>query len=133
MQTKDLYQEYIFPASPLRVYECYLDEDEHSNITGGTARIDAEEEGVFSAYDGYATGIIQELEIGALIVQTWRAEEDGWPKDHFSQIKMVLLEHPDGCLLKFSQKGIPTAHFDSIAKGWVEFYWEPMEEHLQNR
>ncbi len=133
MQTKDLYQEYIFPASPLRVYECYLDEDEHGDITGGEAEIEAEEDGIFSAYDGYATGTILELEIASLIVQTWRANEKDWPADHFSEIKIVLQDHPDGCLMKFSQKGIPATHYDAIAKGWMEFYWEPMEEHLQNR
>lgn len=133
MQTKDLHQEYIYPASPLRVYECYLDEDEHADFTGSDVEIDADEGGSFTAYDGYITGEIVELEMGALIVQTWRAEEEDWPADHFSEVRMVLLEHPDGCLMKLTHKGIPATQYDAIAKGWIEFYWEPMEEHLQNR
>jgi activator of HSP90 ATPase len=132
METKDLYQEYLFPASPLRVFECYLDEDEHGDITGGEAEIEAFEEGNFSAFDGYSMGTMKELELGKLIVQSWRAEEPGWPEDHYTQIRMVLEEHPDGCLLKFSQTGIPATLYEAIAKGWIEFYWEPMEEHLQN-
>lgn len=132
METKNLYQEYLFPASPLRVFECYLDEDVHGDITGGEAEIEAEEEGFFSAYDGYATGVIKELELGKFIVQTWRANEADWPEDYYTEITMVFEEHPDGCLMKFRQKGIPANHYDSIAQGWIEFYWEPMEEHLQN-
>lgn len=132
MQTQDLYQEIVFSATPQQVYNCYVNENAHADFTGGEAEIEAFAGGIFSAYDGYISGIFKNLEPYNLIVQSWRAEEDEWPEDHFSEVSLLLEEHPKGCLLKFTQTGIPAAHFDSIAQGWQDYYWQPMKTYLLN-
>lgn len=132
MQTKDLTQEIIFSGTPKQVYDLYVDEDLHADITGAEAEIEPTPCGNFSAYDGYAMGEIIALEEGKRIEHTWRAEEDAWPDDHFSNITIELSAHPEGCLMKFSQTGIPQEVYHSIAQGWFDYYWEPMKDHLVN-
>ena len=51
--------------------------EEHAAFTGAKATCDARVGGIFTAYDGYISGRIVELETGERIVQEWRTTE--WP------------------------------------------------------
>jgi len=133
METRDLYQQFNFSAAtPYQVYDCYINRRKHADFTGSDVEIDARPGGSFSIYNGYATGKYLQLEPGKLIIQTWRADEDGWPAGYYSEITIMLESNPQGgTLMKFVQKGVPAAEFDDVSAGWYEYYWEPMEEYLQ--
>lgn len=130
MKTKDIHQTEIFHTDPLDLYNCIMDARKHSSFTGGEAVIQDTEGSEFSVFDGYAHGKIIVLERGKKIVQTWRANEEGWPEDHFSEVCFIFNEVPDGTRMDFYHTGIPADHADDISKGWKEFYWEPLNNYL---
>lgn len=130
MQTKDIHQAVVFHTDPVDLYKCIMDARMHSSFTGSKAVIEDKEGTEFSAYDGYIRGKNIVLERGKKIVQSWRAEEEGWPDDHYSEVAFIFNEIPEGTRLDFYHSGIPASHADDIAKGWDEYYWQPLREYL---
>lgn len=128
MKTKTITQIVFFDTSPEEVYNALMDSAKHSQFTGGKANISQEVGGAFSAWDGYIDGINKELIPGKKIVQTWRAEEDSWPRDHYSKVIYSLKSENEKTKLEFTHKGVPEDCFKSIEKGWKDFYWEPMKK-----
>ena len=131
MKTKSIKHEIIFDALPDEVYNLLMNEELHSTFTGGEACISNREGDGFTAYDGYITGKNVELIPGEKIVQLWRAEEEGWPEDHFSMVVFTFTKQgKDKTKMLFEQSGIPEHKAAAIDKGWVEYYWEPMKRLL---
>ena len=60
--------EEIFFVNPEKLYHDWLDSTAHSKFTGGTAEIRSEINSEYTAWDGYITGKILELEHGKKIV-----------------------------------------------------------------
>ena len=131
MTTRRLTQRIIFPAPPQKVYEVLMDAEAHSQFTGSDAAIQDEVGADFSVFDGYAHGKNLELVPGHKIVQAWRANEENWPEDHFSEVVFEFQEHPEGTELNFAQENVPEEYADAIDQGWHEYYWEPLQEYLQ--
>jgi activator of HSP90 ATPase len=117
-------------VSPERLYEVYVNAEEHQRATGQPAAIDAREGGAFSAYGGYLTGTFIRLRPGRLVVQFWRSKhfQDTDPdailsiafrKNEYEQAEaeLILTNVPDGM----------TRHDNS---SWNQFYWEPFRGHL---
>lgn len=114
------------PARALEVYKAWLDSNIHSEFTGGEAAIKAKVGGTFSAWDGYISGRIMELEEGERIVQTWRTTEfeEG---DEDSELEVLLQDLPDGaCLLSLSHENLPYGTGGKYEKGWEDHYLTPM-------
>lgn len=131
MKTKIIRQEVIFNALPDEVYNLLMNEDLHSTFTGSETVISNTEGKSFSAYDGYITGKNVELIPGEKIVQEWRAEEEGWPEDHFSKVVFTFARYGKGkTKMIFEQTGVPAHKAAAIDKGWQEYYWQPMKELL---
>ena len=130
MKTKDIHQTEIFHTDPEDLYKCIMDSRIHSSFTGGEAVIEDKEGTEFTAFDGYVTGKNIVLERGKKIVQTWRAEEEGWPEDHFSEVVFIFEKVKEGTKLEFFHTGIPEHKAADIAKGWTDFYWEPLKDFL---
>ena len=130
MKTKDIHHTEIFNTDPADLYKCIMNSRIHSSFTGGEAIIEDKEGADFSAFDGYITGKNIVLEHGKKIVQTWRAEEDGWPENHFSEVTFIIEKIKKGTLLEFYHTGIPEHKVADISKGWVDFYWEPLKDFL---
>lgn len=128
---KSFRQKISFRASAHDVYEALMDSKRHAKFTGSRAVISRKVGGTFSVYDGYAVGHHRELIPDKKIVQTWRAAD--WPEGIFSEVIFQIIATKSGCTLSFSQKGIPKGNFSSIKQGWIEFYWNPMKELLNNR
>lgn len=124
MKTKNLSQTTVFSASARDVYNTLMDSKKHSEFTGGKAVMSQKVGGKFTAYDGYIEGTNVELKPGKKIVQSWRGND--WPKGYFSTITYALIEKGGKTTLKFTQKGIPAEQYDSIKKGWVDYYWKPL-------
>jgi len=61
------------------------------------------------------------------IVQSWRSEEEEWPKGYHSKATFLLEKTTTGTRLKFVHTGVPEDAYDSIKDGWIEYYWKPMK------
>lgn len=131
VSNKTIRQLVSFKASPHEVYEALMDSRKHSIFSGSVAKIGKKVGEPFSAFDGYAYGKNVSLEPDKKIVQLWRAEEEGWPKGHFSKVTFALKKTARGTVLAFTQTGVPEAVSKSISDGWREFYWQPMKRMLE--
>lgn len=132
MITKTLNLRHFFNATPDEVYDLIMDERKHAAFTGAEAKIENKVGGKFIAWDSYIQGENLELEEGQKIVQKWRAEEDGWPDDIFSEVTFIFKEKDDGCELTLTQTGVPDEAYKNIEQGWIDYYWKPMEDYLES-
>lgn len=122
-------QEIILKASPEELYREIMDSEKHSAFTGAEAIISQEEGGDFSVYGGYAYGKNLKLESGKRIEQSWRAREDQWPEDCMSTIVFTFKKlDEERTKLEFIQKDIPEAVAETFKKGWMDYYWNPLEK-----
>lgn len=129
MKTTSFKQKITVNALPVRVYDLLMDSKKHSDLTGSPCVISKTVGGDFTVYDGYAYGKNVELIPAKKIVQTWRAKEDKWPEDHFSEITFELTPAPDGhCQINFVHKDLPIAIAENFKQGWKDFYWKPLKK-----
>ena len=129
MTTKTLRQTITFKnATPQEVYDALVDSRKHSIFSGAKVKIDPTIGGAFSAYHGYITGTNLELIPDKKIVQTWHASD--WPDDHMSTVTFLLSRTKNGTKLVFTHVDIPANDYENIKQGWIDFYWEPMEQFL---
>lgn len=120
----------MLPGSAHEVFELWMDEKKHAEVTGAKVIMSRAVGGEFSTFDGWATGKNIELIPNKKIIQTWRA--DDWPPGHFSTLTVHLLPGHGGTKLLFTQTGVPIAQSKSVAEGWKDYYWEPMKKYLLN-
>ncbi len=131
MKTADLHQTLFFPTDALDFYKCIMDARIHSSFTGDEAVISDLEGTSFTTFGGYIEGENVVLERGKKIVQKWKANEDGWPANHYSEIAFVITDKGKGCEVDFFHTAIPEAKLASITKGWTDYYWEPLRIYLE--
>jgi len=129
MKTKTISQTVTFKATPHEVYEIIMDSKKHSELTGSKAQITKKVGDRFSIYDGDIEGVNLELVPDQKIVQSWRYGD--WPEGHYSEATFLLEEIKGGTQLTFTQTGVPEEHYDDIAQGWHDYYWESMKELLE--
>jgi uncharacterized protein YndB with AHSA1/START domain len=113
------------PASPVEIYQAWLDSIGHSEMTGGEATMSDEVGADVTAWDGYISGRNLELVPGERIVQSWRTTEFG-DEDEDSIITVVLQEVDEGTLLTLEHSNVPDAHRSYEEGGWQSNYFEPM-------
>jgi activator of HSP90 ATPase len=131
VKTLTIRQRVTFPnATPHDAYECLMDSRKHTAVMGSRAKMSRKVGAAFEAGDGYITGRNLELVPDKLIVQEWRGDEDGWPRDHFAIARFRFTKVKGGARLDFTQSGVPAAYAKMIADGWREYYWEPMKRFL---
>jgi activator of HSP90 ATPase len=129
---KTLQQKITIQASPHDVYEALMDTKKFITFTGDHAHINRGVGGVFTAFNGYVKGKNMELVPDEKIVQEWQADEEGWPKDHFSIITIVLTPSNEGTQLDFIQDKLPQPCAEDIAKVWEDDYWAPLKQYLEH-
>lgn len=116
--------------APERLYDIYVDADEHARATGQPAAIDARAGGAFSAYGGYLTGTFIRLIPGRLVVQFWRSRhfKDSDPDAILSiAFRTNEYEKAEAELVLTNVPNEMTRHDNS---SWNEFYWEPFRGYL---
>lgn len=119
----------FIPASPKKVYEAFLDGKKHTAMTGGAAKLEAFEGGNFTAWDGYISGTILELEPGKRIVQDWKTSE--WPEGYArSVLSLTFKPKKNGTELHLLQECVPASQVRDYEQGWNNFYWKPMIEYF---
>ena len=121
----------ILPVGPEKLYRAWLDSAEHTAFTGGVAIIEPQVGGAFSAWDGYIQGVTLVLEPYRRIVQTWRTTE--FPEASADSRLEVLLEEVEaGTKLTLIHSEIPAGQGEDYRQGWVENYFNPMEEYFSS-
>lgn len=128
LKTVTIKQGAMLPGAPHQVYELLMDSTKHAAFSGGETQISRKVGGSFHTFDGWASGKNIELVPDQKIVQTWRG--DDWPAGHYSTVKFQLIKAPQGTKLLFTQTDVPASVAKDIAKGWREYYWEPMKQAL---
>ena len=129
MKTKTLKQKVTFKASPHDVYELIMDAKKHSQFSGSRAKITKKVGDKFTAYDGYIGGKNLKLVPDKEIIQDWRGSD--WPEGHYSKATFLLKKSKDGTVLEFTQTDVPAEQYEAIKTGWIEYYWDPMKEMLE--
>ena len=121
----------VIPASADRIYQAWLDPTEHSAMTGGAATAEPRVGGQFSAWDGYITGRVLELEPGRRIVQAWRTNEfpDGAPD---SRVEIVLEPIEGGTRIILHHTNVPDDQRSDYEQGWRDHYFQPMRSYFMS-
>ena len=93
---------------------------------GGEGRHQQRGGGAFEAWGDHISGFNLVLQPGCKIVQAWRAHD--WWADHYSVVTFDLRKLDGDTELRFTQIGVPPHRFDGHSRGWIETYWQPMQE-----
>jgi uncharacterized protein YndB with AHSA1/START domain len=107
----------IIPAPPELLYECWIDADNHSAMTGASASSDPKLGGGFTAREGYIEGTHLELEPFTHILD--------------SLLEIVLEPSNGGTLLTINHSELPDGQGDSYKLGWAESYFDPMTTYFR--
>ena len=118
-----------FSASPEVIYRAWLDSAGHSSFTNSKAKVDARVGGIFTAYDGYISGVTTELVENERIVQRWRASDfpGGYPD---SKVELTLTPQSGGTRLSLRHSSVPMANAKLYESGWHAHYWQPLRAYL---
>ncbi len=119
----------VLPGTPKRIYDAWLNSEEHGAMTGGAAQIDPKVGGKHSAWDGYITGTTLEFEPRRRIVQAWRTAEFP-PNSPDSRLEVLLEEVGGGTKLTLKHSSIPDGQGQDYESGWVENYFDPMRRYF---
>ena len=129
MVTESIRVSRVFPVSPQRLYQAWLDSGEHARFTGGEAAIEANVGGAHSSWDGYIWGRILELDAGRRIVQTWRTSE--FPEgSEDSRLEILFEPEGAGTRLTLLHTDIPEGQRARYESAWEDFYFEPMTKYF---
>ena len=118
----------VIPASPERIYEAWLNSEEHTSMTGGQAKISPNVGDTFEAWNGYIQGQNLELEFPRRILQRWRTNEFE-ETEQDSELEILLDPAGDGTRVTIRHSGLPE-HGMQYQQGWVESYFLPMKEYF---
>lgn len=121
----------ILSATPEQIYTAWLDSDEHSKMTGSPARISSIVGGKFDAWDGYISGINQELEPSSRILQLWRTSEFE-DSDEDSLLEILLETVENGTFIKIKHTQLPE-HGMQYQQGWRDAYFTPMKAYFETK
>lgn len=114
------------------VFKGWLDNKTHSEFTGGAqAKIDANEGGKFSAYDGYITGTNIEIFPHKKIIQKWRTTEFD-TSDQDSTLEILFTQKEDYTLVSLTHTNIPEGQGERYKKGWKDYYFSNMKKYFEN-
>jgi activator of HSP90 ATPase len=137
---ESIHQEPVINASPKRVYEALLDAkqfDQVVQLSGAMksmrlgdkpTEISREVGGAFALFGGYITGRHVELLPGQRIVQAWRT--GSWDLGVYSIARFELVEQAPATRIVFDHTGFPIGAAGTLASGWKEHYWEPLNKLL---
>lgn len=130
MEKKTIRQKVVVSATPIEVYQAFMDAKKHSAFTGSKATCDAKVGGKFTASDGYISGKNLELEEGKRIVQEWVTTE--WPENYPpSRLELSFKKVKGGTELSMVHSDVPAEQAEDLKEGWTEFYWKPLKDYFK--
>ncbi len=119
----------LIDASPLEVYEAFVDPKKHAAFTGQRATGTPKVGGRFTAGEGYSSGKYLELEKGKRVLQEWTTTEwsEGYPP---SLLELTLKGKGKKTELTMVHSKVPEEQVEYYAQGWKDFYWEPLKKYF---
>ncbi len=132
--TETIRQTIIIPAHVSLVYRAFTDSKVHSEFTGAKATGGHKIAAKFTAWDGYITGKVLDLIPNKFIMQEWQTTS--WPAGfgpsilelHFLPKKVAKRDVTEITLI---HSKVPAQDAESYAKGWDEYYWQPLKEYFE--
>ncbi|MDA4119151.1 MAG: SRPBCC domain-containing protein [Thaumarchaeota archaeon] len=122
----------IIDASPVEVYDAYVDPEKHAAFTGDAATGTAKVGGKFAAGNSYISGKYLKLEKGKRILHEWTTTE--WPKGYPpSLVELILKPKGKRTELTMIHSKVPAEQAADYDQGWKDYYWEPMKKYFGNR
>ena len=121
----------LIDASPEIIYKAWLNSEEHSAMTGGDANVSDKVGEGFEAWDGYISGVNLELKENQRILQHWRTSEFE-DSDEDSLLEILLEAKNGGTFITLKHSNLPP-HGMQYKEGWVDNYFNPMNEYLGNK
>lgn len=120
----------IFPVNAKRLFDAWLNSDEHSDFTGTKAVIRPAVASKFSAGDNYITGSNITIQPYGRIVQSWRTKD--FPTGAIDSRLEILFEKANGgTRVTIIHTNIPTGQAKDYEKGWVKHYFKPMKKYFK--
>jgi activator of HSP90 ATPase len=127
--SKNLTLAVALPAQPDRLFDMYLDPEQHAAITGAPVAIGPRPGTPFSAFDGVLTGRMLHSEPKRLIVQTWRSGR--WPQTAVDSVLILGFWPQDaGARIELVHVNVPDEDFAGVSEGWEKYYWAPWRSYL---
>lgn len=129
MQKESIRVSAVFPVSPARLYEAWLDGEQHGKMTGEPAEAKPRVGTKHSAWNGYIKGITKALEPAKRIVQTWYAGDFPDGSDD-SLLEIILEAEGTGTRVTLVHTQIPKGLGKQYEQGWDDFYFTPMRSYF---
>lgn len=127
--TPAIQQRVKFNTSPARLFNLYMDSEQHSAATGFKAMVSKKVGGKFSAFGGTITGKMVAIVPNRMIVQAWRAEH--WKKtDLDSMLVLEFSKIKEGAQIDLVHVNVPEHDHDGVKRGWTKYYWKPWRAFL---
>lgn len=118
------------PAPPDRLFDMYLDPQEHAAFTGAPVTVSPEPGAEFQAFDGVLTGTILQVVSKRLIVQSWRSPH--WTEnDVDSTLILTFVPEEGGGRIELTHVNVVESDFAGVSHGWEKYYWTPWREYLE--
>jgi len=125
-------QKVIINASPEEVYDAYVNPKKHAEFTGSPTTGTPKVGGKFTAWDGYISGKYIVLVEGKKIVHKWKTTE--WPAGYPpSLVKLNLRKKGKVTELTMIHTDVPSEQAEEYARGWKDFYWNPLKERFSKK
>ena len=121
----------VIPATPEAVYNAWLNSEEHTQMTGGSAQVSAVVGETFEAWDGYIQGKNLELDPPKRVLQSWRTSEF---EDSEEDSLLEILFTPEGkeTRVTIRHSNLPK-HGMQYKQGWVDSYFTPMKDYFGDK
>lgn len=127
-----IHQNVTFSASPLELFNIYLDSKKHSAEIDDKVTISRKIGSRFSAFGGMLRGRTLMIVPDRLIVQSWRASS--WKKNDPDSVLILQFGRVKrGGRITLSQVNVPQHAYQNIKEGWPKHYWKPWTTYLKNR
>ena len=120
----------VFPVSAKRLFDAWLNSNEHSNFIGGDAEIRPIIGSKFSIWNGYITGTNLTIQPYGRIVQSWRSTD--FPKGALdSKLEILFEKAGNGTRITLIHTRLPAAKVKDFEKGWIDYYFKPMKKYFK--
>jgi len=132
LKTKTIKQKAFIPASPVEVYDAFVDPKKHSEFTGAKATCVPKVGGKISAWDGYISGKNLKLVRGERIQQEWITTSwiDGYPA---SLLDLSFSIKGSGTELTMIHSNVPAALAPGFTAGWKDHYWTLLKKYFEEK